>query len=384
MTSYTIEVRDTGTYGFVMPAAEILPTARENYEASMTMMEGLLNPVLVAPNGTLPVQLLSGQATGVSILATPTSGTATAAVLHTRLAGQTAFGSIPMTGASGVWAASIPAVSCGATVEYWFEVACTNGTASYPMAGAAGPLSALAQDRTTIFEDLCEANTGWTVGATGDDAIAGQWVLGNPVATAAQPEDDHTPGTGVNCWFTGQGTAGGAIGAADVDGGTTTLTSPQLDGSDLTAVLSYWRWYSNDQGSAPNADSMPVQWSRDGVTWTLLEDVSGNANAWVEKRWTLGSFLPSAGPFRIRFQARDLALGSIVEAAVDDVRIERIGCAFAPADLNQDGRVDGSDLGVLLALWGPANGSRADIDHNGVVDGADLGTLLSGWAPWTP
>ena len=37
--------------------------------------------------------------------------------------------------------------------------------------------------------------------------------------------------------------------------------------------------------------------------------------------------------------------------------------------------------GLLLAAWGPANGSAADVDGNGIVDGSDLGQLLSGWAP---
>jgi hypothetical protein len=379
--SYTIEVRDTGAYGFIMPAAEILPCARENYEASVAMMQGILDPAVVGPNGTLPATVPSGQATAVSILATPTTGAVTGATLRTRIGSDGAFDTVAMTGASGVWSASLPGAPCGRTIEYFFEVATTGGTVTYPAGGAAAPMGALAQDRTVVYEDTCETNAGWTVGSPVDNATSGFWVLVDPVGTLAQPEDDHTPGTGTRCWVTGQGAVGGAIGAADVDGGITTLTSPPLDGSDLGAVLVYERWYSNNQGSAPNADSMPVLWSRDGLTWTQLEDVSENAGAWVEKRWPLASFLTSPGPFRIRFLARDLANGSIVEAAVDDVRIERVGCAYAAADVNRDGRVDGTDLGLLLAAWGPANGSPADIDGNGIVDGSDLGQLLSGWAP---
>ena len=146
------------------------------------------------------------------------------------------------------------------------------------------------------------------------------------------------------------------------------------------STLSYWRWYSNDQGTAPYADSMPVEWSRDGVTWTVLEDVSENAHMWVEKRWTLSSFLPSAGTFRIRFRARDLGTDSVVEAGVDDVRIEKYACSV-PGDLNGDGRVDGADLGYLLAAWGTVGASAADLDGSGRVDGADLGVLLSRWSP---
>jgi formylglycine-generating enzyme required for sulfatase activity len=51
-------------------------------------------------------------------------------------------------------------------------------------------------------------------------------------------------------------------------------------------------------------------------------------------------------------------------------------------NLNNDGFVDGPDLGVLLASWGPCGPScPADISADGVVDGADLGELLARWGP---
>jgi len=46
-------------------------------------------------------------------------------------------------------------------------------------------------------------------------------------------------------------------------------------------------------------------------------------------------------------------------------------------DLNDDGSVDGADLGILLENWGGAG--CGDLDGNGVVDGADLGILLENW-----
>lgn len=49
-------------------------------------------------------------------------------------------------------------------------------------------------------------------------------------------------------------------------------------------------------------------------------------------------------------------------------------------DLTLNGSVDGSDLGVLLGLWGPAGVSGAgDFNHDGSVDGTDLGLLLAHW-----
>jgi len=53
----------------------------------------------------------------------------------------------------------------------------------------------------------------------------------------------------------------------------------------------------------------------------------------------------------------------------------------ASGDLNSDGKVDVTDLGILLSNWG-ASGS-ADINKDGKVDVVDLGILLSNWGSGT-
>ena len=50
--------------------------------------------------------------------------------------------------------------------------------------------------------------------------------------------------------------------------------------------------------------------------------------------------------------------------------------ADCPGDLNDDGSVNGGDLGLLLAAW---SGPDGDINDDGVTDGGDLGLLLSYW-----
>ena len=56
--------------------------------------------------------------------------------------------------------------------------------------------------------------------------------------------------------------------------------------------------------------------------------------------------------------------------------------AFAecPGDLDGNGVVNGSDLGVMLISWGGAD-AVADLDGDGVVGGSDIGLLLIGWGP---
>lgn len=48
-------------------------------------------------------------------------------------------------------------------------------------------------------------------------------------------------------------------------------------------------------------------------------------------------------------------------------------------DLNSDGRVDGSDLAIVLGSWGPCTDCIADLHADGVIDGVDLAVVLGHW-----
>jgi hypothetical protein len=52
------------------------------------------------------------------------------------------------------------------------------------------------------------------------------------------------------------------------------------------------------------------------------------------------------------------------------------------ADLFRDYVVNGADLGILLAQWGPSDADTvADLNDDGIVNGDDLGLLLAFWGP---
>ena len=53
--------------------------------------------------------------------------------------------------------------------------------------------------------------------------------------------------------------------------------------------------------------------------------------------------------------------------------------SFCPEDLNQDQAIDSGDLGLLLALWGEAG--PGDLNADGTTDAGDIGLLLSAWGP---
>ena len=47
-------------------------------------------------------------------------------------------------------------------------------------------------------------------------------------------------------------------------------------------------------------------------------------------------------------------------------------------DFNNDGQVNGADLGILLLNFGSTN-AAIDLNGDGLVDGGDIGQLLVAW-----
>lgn len=182
--------------------------------------------------------------------------------------------------------------------------------------------------------DSFEGDSGWTVGAAGDDATTGIWERVNPRGTSSggqpvQPEDDHTP-DGTMCYVTGQGPPGGGIGDDDVDDGRTTLLSPLYDLTGLTEpVLVYHRWYSNNAGPSVN-DTWRADISDDGgESWVDLENLTETRNFWEQMSFELEGMISPTDQVQIRFIAEDQGFGSIVEAGIDDLEIWAAGGVVA-------------------------------------------------------
>ena len=251
----------------------------------------------------------------------------------------------PFTSASATWLggnrfeALLPAASCGQLIDYYVSAQASDGaTWSDPPAAPTQVYQAIAANAVVVdSEDTFETNTGWLVNQAADltgftTATTGSWSRANPIGTGAQPEDDHTANPGVNCWFTGQGVVGGGVGDADIDGGATSLRSVVLDATGMSDPhFSYWRWFSNNQGSAPGEDTMTVHVSNNGGTSWVLADTVGPTGAdalggWIKSDFRIADFVAPTNNMRLRFRAADLINGSIVEAAVDDVQIVDYDC----------------------------------------------------------
>jgi len=382
--SFTIELRPSsgGLDGFDPPPSTILPTAQENYQAALLFAERTTQRLSFGFNGVDMVDADTPTPVTLTISDGIASLDSSSPTLYARIGSTGDFNPSAMIDlTSGEFGADLPAAPCGSQIEYYFGAQTTDGDPlSFPSDGLNSPLGALAQEFTIAFEDQMETNTGWTVGAPSDTATTGIWNRMDPEGTAAQPEDDHTP-SGTDCWVT-DGFAGASLGSRDIDGGATTLTSPTLDATptgDQTDLV-YWRWYSNNAGSSPNEDSMLVEISNDdGTSWTTLETITENAGAWVEKRFSVADFVAPTAQMRVRFVASDFINGSIVEAGVDDLRLEAVGCSTNPADLNGDGELDFFDVSLFLSALSNQD-PIADFNNDGQWNFFDVSAFLDAFS----
>jgi hypothetical protein len=160
---------------------------------------------------------------------------------------------------------------------------------------------------------------------------------------------------------------------SDVDGGTTSLVSPIFDLSAApNALLSYWRWYTNSQGSDPNNATLDVYVSNNGGTdWTLFERVGPaltTSPAWIYAAGRIDTILPITNRMRFKFVANDPGPDSLVEAAIDDFKVESLICTPAcPADFNRDGNLDFFDYLDFVGAFSTGNPS-ADFNADTNID----------------
>ncbi len=298
--------------------------------------------------------------------------------------GSGVFESLPLVQTSaGRYEVTLPPAECDWSPRFYFSIrGQVAGLMTLPADAAVAPFSFAVGEEITVVQDDANSNGQWAIGLPSDTATTGQWTRGNPIGTDAQPEN---AANGANCFFTGQGSVGGGAGENDIDGGFTTLVSPTFDGTAVSdPVISYRRWYSNDTGAAPDSDVMEIDISNDGgSSWQTVENVTENANAWVTRSFAISSLITPTSNMKIRFIASDLGDGSLVEAAIDLLVVGGVECVDNEGpqcigDLNDDGLVNGEDVGLLLGFWG-TNDPVADLDEDGSVGGGDVGLLLGGW-----
>lgn len=179
------------------------------------------------------------------------------------------------------------------------------------------------------YMDDFVVDLGWTVI---DEAETGVWERVEPNSTFAQGQasqtgDDIPDDLGDKCFVTQQGPLGGGAGTADVDDGTVTLISPQMD---LTLVvdplITYHLWFRNTGGGGGTPDDSLFVYLSNGITDTLVEmlTVEESEGQWkAESIINVPDFLEVTDSMHIRFITADQEeSGHLVEAAVDQFFVE--------------------------------------------------------------
>ena len=176
----------------------------------------------------------------------------------------------------------------------------------------------------TLFSDDFETAKGWTTNAGGTDtATAGAWERGDPAATSSSgPKQLGTTVSGINELVTGR-LAGSSAGTYDLDGGTTSIRSPAISltgGSTYRLSLSYYLAHGSNASSA-DFFRVKVIGSTTSTVINVPAAASDRDAAWSTASADLSAF--AGQTVRLQVEAADASGASLVEAAVDDVKVTR-------------------------------------------------------------
>lgn len=277
----------------------------------------------------------AAEQTPVSVTATATGvGTTTAVNVFYRVGNTGAFTSVSMSNTGGNnFEALLPAQPKGTIIEYYLAMEDNCGTLTNITPSKANetnpniPYYIMVGFDLLLHEDFDAFAGAWQTGQPGDNATTGEWIIDVPVPSyvgnaLVQPDVQNTP-AGLFCAVTGNASSPSAgAGENDVDGGKTTLMSPEYDLSTYTnPAFSYHRWYSNDQGATPGTDFWQVAISGDGVNFVPVENTNVADHSWRRFAFKVLDYIQPTSTVTIRFIAEDAAAGSLIEAALDDLKL---------------------------------------------------------------
>jgi hypothetical protein len=301
--------------------------------------------------------------------------------LRYRLTGAPGFETAPLSELGGnQFEALLPGGNCDETIEFYLEAeGDLGGVARFPRTAPTKVLTAVVGTEQLALADDFDTDLGWAATSTAG-TTDGFWERGVPVDDPAWAYDPPADADGSgHCYMTRN-----LAGNSDLDNGTVTLTSPSFDmtSGDMQIEYEYFLRLTDASG----VDRIAVEISSDGDAgpWTQVASHATDAGTvWRHETITAaelaGAGVALTGDMRLRFRANDSNPQSIVEAAIDAVRIARTECVqpACPGDTDGDDDVDLDDLLVVLGTFGQSGaGLAGDVDDDDDVDLDDLLVVL--------
>lgn len=255
--------------------------------------------------------------------------------LHYRIGNSGPYINLDMLPGSGNnYSANIPPQVPGTVISYYIQYL---DIASTPLITLPNKADSVAPNipyfilvdciRDKIEDFDLNQSPGWQTGIPDDSATGGKWIIAAPLVSfrsgdTCQTGAQFTPG-GTKCAVTGNAPSASSPNyAGDVDNGKTTLQSPPINiSASSDPVISYWRWFTNDQGAAPLSDFWRTYISGDGINFVLVEDIVVPDHRWRRYAFKVNDYLSSPSEITLRFVADDVNISSVVESAVDDIEI---------------------------------------------------------------
>jgi serine protease AprX len=177
---------------------------------------------------------------------------------------------------------------------------------------------------TAVFSDDFETDQGWTTDPDGSDtATTGMWERANPESTSYSGVTYQLGTTASGSYdLVTEGAAGSSVGSYDIDGGVTSIRSPDISlpsGSGITLSFQYYLAHYNN-GSSDDFLRVSVVGSTTEVVFE--ETASGVIDAAVWESFSTSMDAFSGQTIYLLIEAADAGGGSLIEAAIDDVLIE--------------------------------------------------------------
>jgi hypothetical protein len=390
--SFTTELRDTGTYGFELPPAQIIPTCEENYAAALYLGTWSASPVKISFPGGLPSRLTPGTPENVTVKIKVVGGTLDPAspTLYSRIGPTGAFvPSALLSLGNYLYQATLPATPCGKTLYYYVSAATTTGiVATSPPDAPNTTYQAAALPIVTVLDKDMSTNPGWT---KSPNTTANQWAWGDPTGAGGEygGPDPQTGFTGNNVM--GYNLAGDyANNLAEMS-----ITTPLFSCTGVTGVrLSFYRWLGVEQ---PAYDHAYIRISNNGTAWNNVWQNQATIydGAWVYQEYDISTYADNKPAVYLRWVMGTTDGGwRYCGWNIDDVKVwaaDPNACPDTPGDLNCDGTVDFGDINpFVLALANPAAYATTypdcdimlgDVNGDGSVDFGDINpfvALLSG------